>query len=84
MLKKWLDNIGLPNLQPTITDRICSDHFENNDFVMTDDIYGLSNDAVPLIKPQVCILLLGNNNFKGHLIITDFSIFFVESIHNKL
>lgn len=57
VLKKWLDSIGLPNLQPTVTDRICSDHFENNDFVMTDDIYGLSNDAVPSIKPQVCILL---------------------------
>jgi len=72
MLKKWLDSIGLPNWQPTVTDRICSDHFENNDFVMTNDIYGISNDAVPSIKPQVCTILYGNNNFKGNLIFTDF------------
>jgi len=57
MLKKWVDSIGLTNWQPTDTDRICSDHFENDDILMTNDIYGLNNDAIPSIKPQVCIQL---------------------------
>jgi len=57
MLKKWVDSIGLTNWQPTDTDRICSDHFENDDVLMTNDIYGLNNDAIPSIKPQVCIRL---------------------------
>lgn len=57
MLKKWVDSIGLPNWQPSVSDRICSDHFESDDVLMTNDIYGLNNDAIPSVKPQVCIQL---------------------------
>jgi len=57
MLEKWVDSIGLPNWQPTDTDRICSDHFENDDVLMTNNIYVLNNNAIPLVKPQVCIQL---------------------------
>jgi len=55
MLNKWLNSIGLPNWQPTVTDRICSNHFENDDVLKNDDVYVLSYDAIPSIKPQVCI-----------------------------
>jgi len=63
LLKKWVDSIGLSNWQPTYSDRVCSDHFENDDVLRTNDMYGLKNDAIPSIKPQVCIRLLGNNSF---------------------
>jgi len=55
LLKKWVDSIGLTNWQPTDSDRICSDHFENYDILMNNYIYELNNDAIPSIKPQVCI-----------------------------
>lgn len=57
MLQKWKNSVGLPNWQPTVTDRICSDHFENDDVLKTNNGYCLNNDAIPLIKPQVCIQL---------------------------
>lgn len=66
MLNKWVDSIGLSNWQPTIADRICSDHFENDDVIMTNDIYTLNNEAIPSIKPQVCLQLENNYNFIGH------------------
>ncbi|XP_060880446.1 uncharacterized protein LOC132952235 isoform X2 [Metopolophium dirhodum] len=63
MLKKWVDSIGLTNWQPTDTDRICSDHFENDDVLMTNDIYGLNNDAVPSIKPQNSFVISSEDNY---------------------
>ncbi|XP_029345285.1 uncharacterized protein LOC100167907 isoform X3 [Acyrthosiphon pisum] len=64
MLKKWVDSIGLTNWQPTDTDRICSDHFENDDVVMTNDIYGLNNDAIPSIKPQNSFVISSEDNYE--------------------
>jgi len=84
MLKKWVDSLGLPKWQPTVSDRICSDHFESYDVLMKNNIYGLNNDAIPSIKPQVCIQLYGNNNCIGNLIITDFFLCFIEFICYKL
>lgn len=55
LLNKWVDSIGFTNWQPTHSDRICSDHFENDDVLMTNETYELNNDAIPSIKPQVCI-----------------------------
>lgn len=54
LLKKWLDNIELANRQPLVTDRICSDHFENNYIKDCDDVFKLDECAVPSIKPKVC------------------------------
>uniref|UniRef100_A0A2S2P987 THAP-type domain-containing protein n=1 Tax=Schizaphis graminum TaxID=13262 RepID=A0A2S2P987_SCHGA len=57
MLRKWINSIGLPNLQPTITDRVCSDHFENDDVLKINDVYSLNNDSIPSIKPQNAFVL---------------------------
>ncbi|XP_060840629.1 uncharacterized protein LOC132921565 isoform X2 [Rhopalosiphum padi] len=57
MLKKWINSIGLPNFQPTVTDRVCSDHFENNDVLKINDVYSLNNDSIPSIKPQNSFVL---------------------------
>ncbi|XP_022182300.1 uncharacterized protein LOC111042111 isoform X2 [Myzus persicae] len=62
MLKKWVDSIGLPNWQPSVSDRICSDHFESDDVLMTNDIYGLNNDAIPSVKPQNSFVISSEHN----------------------
>jgi len=54
MHRKWINSVGLPpNWHPIVTDRICSDHFENDDILKINNGYCLKNDAIPLIKPQV-------------------------------
>lgn len=55
LLKEWLNNIDLANQQPLVTDRICSDHFENNCIKNCDDFFKLDESAVPSIKPKVYI-----------------------------
>ncbi|XP_025206733.1 uncharacterized protein LOC112602713 isoform X2 [Melanaphis sacchari] len=62
MLKKWINSIGLPNWQPTVTDRICSDHFENNDVLKINGVYSLNNDAIPSTKPQNSFVLSFEDN----------------------
>lgn len=53
LLKEWLDNIELTNWQPLETDRICSDHFENNYIKQCNDLYELDKNAIPSVKPKV-------------------------------
>lgn len=55
MLKKWLNNIGLPYWKPLKTNRICSDHFESYYIAKIDGVYQLKKYAVPSIKPKVYI-----------------------------
>ncbi|CAH1709136.1 uncharacterized protein LOC114126584 isoform X2 [Aphis gossypii] len=62
MLQKWINSVGLPNWQPTVTDRICSDHFENDDVLKTNNGYCLNDDAIPLIKPQNSFVLSSEDN----------------------
>lgn len=72
MLKKWLNNIGVPNWKPSETDGICSNHFEyyninqieNNDIELYNYDYELQNHAIPEIKPKiskVCKQLISEN-----------------------
>lgn len=55
LLKKWLNNIGLPYWKPLKTNRICSDHFESYYIVKIDGVYQLKKYAVPSIKAKVYI-----------------------------
>lgn len=44
------------NWQPLETDRICSDHFENFDIIMSKNSYNLHRNATPLVNPKVCTI----------------------------
>lgn len=48
--------MGCPNWQPIETDRICSDHFENDDIMKVKNGYELCNNAIPSISPKVYII----------------------------
>ncbi|KAF0749381.1 Uncharacterized protein FWK35_00017856, partial [Aphis craccivora] len=63
MHRKWINSVGLPpNWHPIVTDRICSDHFENDDILKINNGYCLKNDAIPLIKPQNSFVLSSEDN----------------------
>lgn len=54
LVKKWLDNISLPNWQPSENDVLCSEHFESYHIIKVNNGYRLDDGAIPTIKPEVC------------------------------
>ncbi|VVC33097.1 Hypothetical protein CINCED_3A008515 [Cinara cedri] len=62
MLNKWLNNIGVPNWQPSETDRICSDHIKyyninqlvEGDKEFSNCNYDLQIHAISSNKPKIC------------------------------
>ncbi|XP_027845488.2 uncharacterized protein LOC114125885 isoform X1 [Aphis gossypii] len=65
LLKKWLNNIGLPYWKPLKTNRICSDHFESYYIVKIDGVYQLKKYAVPSIKAKNLFVMNHTNNNNG-------------------
>lgn len=53
LLQEWINKLKLSNWQPSKTDRICSDHFENNCIRKVNNKYELVNRAIPSIKSDV-------------------------------
>lgn len=55
LLKRWLENIQLPNWEPLDNNKICSDHFDSSYIKKFRNAYELNSNAIPSIHPEACI-----------------------------